>query len=52
MGMVAILDMWPGSSEQHFVHSSQGGSTWNLIDWHCDFLEDVWKFENVDDKEI
>ena len=30
MGMAAILVMWPGSFEQTFVPSSQGGSIWNL----------------------
>ena len=36
MGMAAILVMWPGSFEQTFVPPSQGGPTWNLIEWPSD----------------
>ena len=30
MGMAAILVMWPGPFEYHFIPPSHGGSTWNL----------------------
>ena len=31
MGMVAILDMWPGGFAQIFIPSAQGGSKRNLV---------------------
>ena len=47
MGMVAILDMWPGPCKQAFDPPSQGGSTWNLASIGLTVIEEM-KFKNIE----